>query len=197
MSPILQSRANASAIGYGAFSLAAAGDFESIATTTLSTATATVTFNSIPSTYKHLQIRAMARTDATGGTTQNLNMTINNDTSASYSFHQLSGGGSSAGAYGENVNRTNCVQVVHITTSSATSGIFGVGIIDILDYTDTNKYHTVRTLRGQEQNNTDGTIALQSYLHTSTTAISRLDFFASVGNLVQYSHFALYGIKGA
>lgn len=171
--------------------------YESIATVTVGAGgSSTVTFSSIPSTYKHLQIRAIARTSATGGTTQNLNMTINNDTSASYSFHQLLGNGSSASAYGENVNRTNCVQVLHITTNSATSGIFGAGIIDLLDYTNTNKNHTVRVLRGQEQNNTDGGIALQSYLHTSTTAISRLDFFAGSGNLVQYSQFALYGIKG-
>lgn len=177
--------------------LAAPNSYESIATYTVgSGGSSTITFNSIPSTYKHLQVRAIARTSATGGTTQNLNMTINNDTSTSYSFHQLLGNGSSASAYGENVNRTNCVQILHITTDSAASGIFGAGIVDILDYTNTNKYHTVRTLRGQDQNNSDGGIALQSYLHTSTTAISRLDFFAGSGNLVQYSSFALYGIKG-
>lgn len=198
--PLISTLANASARGYGMFGGAAVtllSDYESIATYVVgSGGTSTVTFSSIPNTYKHLQVRAIARTSATGGTTQNLNMTINNDTSSSYSFHQLLGNGSSASSYGENVNRTNCVQILHITTDSATSGIFGAGIIDLLDYTNT-KYHTVRTLRGQEQNNTDGGIALQSYLHTSTTAISRLDFFAGSGNITQYSHFALYGLKGA
>jgi len=41
-------------------------DFESIATTTLSTNTASVTFSSIPATYTHLQIRATARVVGTG-----------------------------------------------------------------------------------------------------------------------------------
>ena len=177
---------------------AAAGDFESIATTTVgSGGTSTITFSSIPATYKHLQVRGIGRTDATGGSTQNLNMTINNDTGANYTFHQLNGDGASVGSYGEALGRTNCVQVIHITGSSSGASIFGAGIIDILDYTDTNKYRTVRSLRGQAQNNTDGSLALHSYLYAgSTSAISRLDFFASVGNLVEYTQIALYGIKG-
>jgi hypothetical protein len=171
--------------------------YESIATTTVGAGgTSTVTFSSIPSTYKHLQIRAIARTSATGGTTQNFNMTINNDTSTAYSFHQLLGDGTSASSYGENVNRSNCVQILHIPTNSSASNIFGAGIIDILDYTNTNKNRTVKSLRGQDQNNSDGGIALHSYLYTGTTAINRLDFFAGSGNLVQYSQIALYGIKG-
>jgi len=174
-----------------------AGDFESIATATLSTNTASVTFSSIPATYTHLQIRAIARTSATGGTTQNFNMTINNDTSTAYSYHQLVGNGSTAGAYGENVGRSNCVQVLHIPTNSSASSIFGAGIIDILDYTNTNKNRTVRSLRGQDQNNSDGGIALHSYLYTGTTAINRLDFFAGSGDLVQYTQIALYGIRSA
>jgi len=173
------------------------GQFESIATVSVgSGGSSTVSFTSIPSTYKHLQIRAIARTSGgSGGTTQNLNMTINNDTSTAYSFHQFSGANTSAGAYGESVGRTNAVQVLHIPTVSSTSNIFGAGIIDILDYTNTNKTRTIRTFRGVEQNITDSSIALSSYLYTSTTAVSRLDFFASVGNIVEYSHIALYGIK--
>ena len=171
--------------------------FESIQTVTVgSGGAATISFTSIPATYTHLQIRGIGRTDASG-TSQNLNMTINNDTSSAYSLHQLDGDGASASAYGENVNRTNCAQVIQITASSAAASIFGTGIIDILDYTNTNKKRTVRSLRGQDQNNSDGGLSFKSYLYTSTTAISRLDFFSGSGNLVQYSQLALYGIKGA
>ena len=170
--------------------------FESIATSTLSTATASITFSSIPATYTHLQIRCIARTNGTG-TSQNLNMTINNDQNASYSLHQFSADGTSASAYGESVGRTNCVQVVHITGSSSGASIFGAGIIDILDYTNTNKNRTVKTLRGQVQNASDQSVGINTYLYTSTTAISRLDFSAGSGNLVQYTQIALYGIKGS
>ena len=171
--------------------------YSPIATTTvIGTSTNSVSFSSIPSTYTDLQVRIMARNAATGGTTQNLNMTINNDSGANYTFHQLEGSGSSVNAYGEGFGRTNCVQVVHIPTSTAASSIFGVGIIDIIDYTNTNKLRTVRSLRGQEQNGS-GSIGLHSYLYNSTTAISRLDFVGGGGDIVEYSSFALYGIKGA
>ena len=57
MSPILQSRANASAIGYGAFSVAAAGDFESIATVSVgSGGAAEIEFTSIGTDWTHKQI---------------------------------------------------------------------------------------------------------------------------------------------
>ena len=171
--------------------------YESISTVTVGSNVSSITFSSIPATYTHLQVRIMARNAATGGTTQNLNMTINNDSGGNYTFHQLNSDGSSVGAYGEGLGRTNCVQVVHIPTSAAASSIFGVGIIDIIDYTNTNKLRTIKSLRGQDQNNTDGSVALHSYMYNSTTAVSRLDFSGSGGDIVQYSSFALYGVKGA
>lgn len=197
--------AAANATGNGVFSSASASatpidptSYESIATYAVgSGGVSSVSFTSIPDTYKHLQVRAIVRTTYTSGTTHNLNMTINNDTGANYSFHQLQGNGSAMNSYGENVNRTNCVQVLHMTTDASTSGMFGTAIIDILDYANTNKKRTVRSYKGQDQNNSDGTVGLHSYLYNSTTAISRLDFIPAVGNLTQYSHIALYGIKGA
>jgi hypothetical protein len=177
---------------------AAPNSYESIATVTVgSGGAATISFTSIPDTYTHLQVRGIVRNDAGGGNTQNLNMTINNDTSSAYSLHQLDGDGASASSYGENVNRSNCAQVIQLTTSTAGANIFGTGIIDILDYTNTNKKRTIRSLRGQDQNNSDGGLSFKSYLYTSTTAISRLDFISNGGNLVQYSQLALYGIKGS
>ena len=194
MSPILESIGSVKGFGWGAF--AAGGSFESIQTITVgATSAATISFTSIPATYTHLQIRGIARTDASG-TSQNLNMTINNDTSSAYGLHQLSGDGTTASAYGENVNRSNCVQVIQITANSSAASIFGTGIIDILDYTNTNKNRTVKTLRGQDQNGVDQAVGINTYLYTSTTAINRLDFFSGSGNLVQYSQLALYGIKG-
>jgi len=69
MSPILQSLANGSARGYGAFgAAAAAASYESIASVTPSGSSSSVTFSSIPSTYTSLQLRVNARGTANGGT---------------------------------------------------------------------------------------------------------------------------------
>lgn len=69
--------------------------------------------------------------------------------------------------------------------------------MDILDYTSTNKNKTMRTLQGMDSNG-GGTISLHSGLYYGTTnAVTSIKLYAaSGGNLNQYSHFALYGIKG-
>jgi hypothetical protein len=170
-----------------------ASSYESIATFTLASS-GTVTFSSIPSTYSSLQLRYIARSARTGATTDELAIRLNSDSGANYARHRLSGDGATASATGQ----ASQVEISYsqVSTADSTASIFGAGIIDILDYTNTNKNRTVKSLRGQEQNNTDSGIALHSYLYTGTTAINRLDFFAGSGNLVQYSQIALYGIKG-
>ena len=195
MSPILQSRANASAIGYGAFSVAIAGDFQSIASQTVGSGGASsVSFTSIPNTYAHLQIRVLTRNTSSGN--GNFNMVINNDTTTNYTFHSLEADGASAGAYGEGKVRTEAIQVGVQATASNSSSIYGVTIIDILDYANTNKYKSTRCLSGFDANGS-GLLRFNSHLWNSTSAIDRLDFSNTTGNFVQYTNIAIYGIKGA
>jgi hypothetical protein len=172
-----------------------AGDFESIATVSVgSGGAASISFTSIPSTYTHLQVRVLSRNSSSGN--NNCNMTINNDTTTNYSWHNLSGNGSSASAYGEGKVRDNCIQIIYSATANQTASVFSVGVIDILDYTNVNKNKTVRTLCGFD-NNGSGDVRLVSHCWFSTTAINRLDFSNSSGNFVEYTQVALYGIKVA
>jgi hypothetical protein len=173
------------------------GGYDSLATVIVpSGGLSSIVFAGIPTGYKHLQLRVMARSSATGGTTQNLDMRINDDSSTSYTFHQIQGNGSAAGAYGEGTGtRTACIQVVHVTTSTAASNIFGSGIIDILDYSSINKNKTVRTFMGQEQNNSDGVVFLNSMLWTKSVPITKLEFYQGANNLSQNTKIALYGVK--
>jgi hypothetical protein len=67
--------------------------------------------------------------------------------------------------------------------------------MDILDYANTNKYKTTRTLIGRDRNGA-GIMLFHSGLYQSTNAITSLKFFPSTGNFAQYTQFALYGIKG-
>jgi hypothetical protein len=164
--------------------------YESIQTVSLGSATSTVTFSSIPSTYKHLQIRWTAN-QATSATM--LNIKVNSDTSSStYAIHSLNGNGASVGA-----NNAAPVQYIRQLRSggiSATANIFSAGIIDILDYTDTNKYKTFRMIGGTDKNGS-GTVEFESGLWMNTSAITQLDLFAT-NNLNQYTTFELYGIRG-
>jgi hypothetical protein len=169
--------------------------YDSIATATVgSGGAANVEFTSIPSTYTHLQIRALGRTDraATGDW---ISIQFNGTTSSSYALHELVGDGSSASAgFNSSVTAT---AVQRFAGANATASVFGVFVLDILDYTNTNKNTTIRGLGGTD-NNGSGIVSLTSGLFNSTNAITSIKFFPGAGsNFAQYSSFALFGIKGA
>jgi hypothetical protein len=152
---------------------------------------ASVTFSSIPGTYKHLQIRFLSRdvSSASYFTVQ-----FNGDTSASnYTWHTLKGDGASATAGGATTG-TFPGAVIDQAAGAGTS-IFSAGIVDILDYANTSKNTTVRSFVGFDANGS-GAINPQSSLWLNTAAITSITFIYNGGfNVDQYSSFALYGIK--
>jgi hypothetical protein len=169
--------------------------YESIETVTVGGGgSPTVTFSSIPATYTHLQIRAIARTDrASEGDA--LGMQFNGDTATNYSRHQLNGDGSTASA--DAGTSTAYMQINRFTGATANTSVFGVMVADVFDYANTNKYKTVRTLGGYD-NNGSGLITLNSGNWRNTAAVTSITLYSiNSANLVQYSSFALYGIKGA
>jgi len=170
-----------------------AGGYDSIATTTVGAGGAsTVTFSSIPSTYTHLQIRALTR-DSRVATNSDATIRFNGDTAANYNAHNFSADGTTiyAGAY---VSSTN-INIGNQPGSSATSNIFGGSVIDILDYANTNKFKTVRCITSYDTNG-GGWVNIGSGTWRSTSAITSITFTPLVSPYVQYSSFALYGIKG-
>lgn len=166
------------------------GAYDALSTVSLSTATASVTFSGIPSGYKHLQIRGIARTTRSA-TADGLRFEFNGDTSTNYYSHSLYGAGSSLGAYAS----ANKIESWVVGGNTAGSNIFGAFVTDILDYSNVSKNTTVRTITGMD-NNGDGQIALNSGLWINTNAISSIRLFSdSAANFMTYSSFALYGVK--
>jgi len=177
----------------GGFAAPAIGDFESIQTVTVGTATSTMTFTSIPATFTHLQIRGMLNGTASG-TFGNARMGFNSDSGANYSSHNMYGYASATGAQSEVSGNRMYYQVY--TSLASTSSYVGVTVIDILDYANTNKYKTVRSLNGIEFN-TDGSLRFASGNWRNTAAITSIEFVIDSGNFNVGSTLALYGIKGA
>jgi hypothetical protein len=166
--------------------------YESIQTFTVgSGGQTTISFTAIPATFKHLQVRALSR--ITSATEINLAVRFNSDTGTNYTGHFLYGDGSTAGAgnLGPSIAPPFAIRTGN---STFTSGVFGGAVMDILDYANTNKYKTVRTLSGVD-NNGSGSVFLVSDLWMSTSAITQVDITTSA-SIAQYSSFALYGIKG-
>ena len=166
--------------------------YESIATVSVgSGGAANIEFTSIPSTYKHLQIRYIARDTQTATFVTSPTASFNGDTGNNYTTHYLYGNGSTVSA-GPNVGTNEFAWILH-TGANATSGNFAAGILDILDYASTSKYKTVRALTGGD-NNGSGELYFNSGLWLNTAAITSIKINASV-NYAQYTQFALYGIK--
>ena len=173
---------------------AAPTSYESIATTTVgSGGTATITFSSIPATYTHLQIRGIGRSTTANTGVDNVYVTVNSDSGANYARHHIIGNGTTASASA--ASSTNQAVLGDIARNNNTSGMFGAFVIDILDYANTNKYKTVRSILGYEQNTSDGGVNLNSGNWRSTSAITSIKLYPASGNFNQYSSFALYGVK--
>ena len=174
-------------------SIANATSYESIATTTVgSGGAATVTFSSIPATYTHLQLRWIARSDRAAAQ-DFVDIRLNSDTGANYAAHLLYGDGATASATAY-VSNTS-VGVIFMPGSTATASVFGVGVMDILDYTNTNKNTTTRVLGGADINGS-GRIVLGSGVWMNTAAVTTLTIITdNASTFSQYSSFALYGIK--
>jgi hypothetical protein len=187
--------AGASSRAYGLQAGGLLGDFESIATITVTGATqADIEFTSIPQTYRHLQIRYIGR-DNSATTDKNVELQFNSDTGSNYSQHGMySNNTSTPGGFG-NLNQTN-ILAGRVTGASSTANIFGCCVVDILDYTNTNKYKTTRTLTSNDQNGS-GYVFFESGNWRSTSAITSIKLKPADGNSwVTNSTFALYGIKG-
>jgi hypothetical protein len=157
----------------------------------------TISFTSIPSTYKHLQLRWIGRASQ-ANTGLGVYMRINGNTGSNYARHWLRGNGSAASS-GAAVSATQ-IDIGGVPGSSSPSSIFGAGIIDILDYTNTNKNKTIRSLQGTNQNTTadDNVFFASGFMFANTNAVTQIDVIAdsSSPGFVQYSQFALYGIRG-
>ena len=168
-----------------------AGAYFPLGEFTLSSTQSSVTFSNIPQTYKHLEIRSNAKDTAQASGSFNLRARFNSDSSGSYTFHRLYGNGSSA------VSDSGTAQTSTLVGNVAANGytnVFGAGVCQILDYTSTNKYKTVRALHGADVNGTGGYIFFTSGLWLSTSAITSITLITDATALATNSHFALYGV---
>lgn len=172
---------------------APSASYESIATVTVGAGGASsISFSSIVGTYSHLQVRATVRGSTGGNVNENLLIKFNGATTNYYQGHRLAGDGASAFATASAT--TSSAYAGYVAGSGAASNVFGVTVVDILDYSNTNKNKTVRAIGGVDHNGS-GLVLLGSALWINTAAITSIEMYNFGGNLAQYSSFALYGIK--
>jgi hypothetical protein len=199
MSPLLTTLAGDALNAYG-FTRDAPGDieaFEHIATLNGTGSSSTITFSSIPQTFKHLQVRYVTKDDGNSTVPRPLDVRYNGQLST-YRSHILTGTGSTL--YSET---TTAMTIGYTPVLTGASNAFAAGIFDILDYADTNKTATFRNFSGYTNGSsgdsypqTISQVAMTSGMRTTTTAITSLTFVTGWGNFVTQARFSLYGIKG-
>jgi len=164
--------------------------YESIATVTPSGAD--VTFSSIPSTFKHLQIRGIGKTTRNDASVDSMYLRFNGDTGSSYNVHTFTG--NSGSVQSSSYPGTTIWGTWAMTDAQSQANTFTPFIIDIFDYSNVNKFKTTKSFSGTERG-TSGEVGMYTGLWRNTSAINSIRLFAE-GNYVAGSSFALYGIRG-
>lgn len=172
---------------------ASTSSYESIATFNATGSETTFTFSSIPSTYQHLQLRALFQ--RTTSTQLDVGIRLNSDTGSNYSQHSLSGDGSAVAAAGA---ANNSYVAIGVGPGGGTGNYFGASIVDIHDYAVTTKNKTIRSFNGADTNNAGiSAIRLLSGAWYNTSAVNAITIYTFGDAMNTGTTFALYGIKGA
>jgi hypothetical protein len=149
---------------------------------------ASVTFSSIPGTYRDLYVVISCTGPAAAGVTY---LNINGDSGTNYNYQFLSSDGSIARAssfYSQNQFQMNAWGNVDSTTPDAV-------IIHFMDYAQTDKHKSVIWRDGINSSASSSEIQVGRY--ASTSAITSITFkHGSSSTYNTGSTFALYGVVG-
>jgi len=177
-----------SAKGYGFGSLVAPSistSYVSLGSVNLASNQTSVTFSSIPATYKHLQVRLFQRKSSGGNDA--MFMHLNGDfTNGNYAYYAFLGDGTSG------------VQSIvdNPGIGSTRSNGWNTTVITIPDYASTAKVKSYQSLSGSSSQ-TESCIFYVGSVWDNTAAINAIRFTVGDGNpFITGSTFALYGIKG-
>lgn len=165
--------------------------YEAIATQTLSTATAIITFSSIPQTYTDLVLKVSAQSS---GAWDIIAIRMNGITSG-YSMTYLQGDGSAA--LSGRATSEIALRGGHIPPSS--SSTYSSDTYNFMNYSYSTTYKTVLTRADSIQTASQGfNTQARVHLLQNTSAISTITIQTYNGsNLTSGSTFTLYGIKAA
>lgn len=162
--------------------MAAGVTYNTIATTTLTSASADINFTSIPSTYTDL---VLVIDGTSSGANINYGVRFNSDAASNYSSRRFYGDGSSK-ASDELFNMGNSIIANMDGTQSSV-------VINFMNYSSTNTYKTFLA-----RSNSTGYVWVNVGLWRSTAAINAIQYVTTTGYQMQAGTTAtLYGIAAA
>ena len=164
-----------------------------IASTTVESPVASVSFSSIPQGYTDLQLVVSSRNN-TAGAVSDMYMTFNGSGGTAYSERTLFGNGS-ATASESFTGQAYFPRAGYSTGTAFTTGAFSSSHYYIPNYTgSTNKSMSIDTTT--EDNGTGSYIAMMACLWANTSAITSMTLtpYGGVGGFSTNSTFTLYGV---
>lgn len=165
--------------------------YEPIATTTLGSDQASISFSSLGA-YTDIRIVSVVRSSRSS-LSDTYSMRLNSDTGSNYSWTFVRGDGSAASSFrAANVTGLGIGEVI---AANQTSGIFNVVTTDLMNYTNTTTNKTVISRSSVSAN-----YGAEAWISTwrNTAAVTSIGlYFANGSNLLTGSTFTLYGIKAA
>ena len=165
-----------------------------IASQVLSASAASVTFSSIPQTYKTLVLKVSARADGTGAGGENIGLRLNGTTTAYYDRALYGTGSSVASASNSNTNTALVYQ--YADGGALTANTFASTDILIPNYTS-SAYKALSSESVTENNATGALQAMAADLWQNTAAVTSITLYLLTAgiNFVAGSSFYLYGIS--
>lgn len=175
-----------------------AGAMVLISDQTVSTPGATVTFSSIPGTFKHLQLYVTAASSSASGQTTDLQGVFNTDTTSGHyalGIMILSGTTVSGAQNGS----TGFAYMGTLANANDPANFPGTSIVNILNYAGTTFLKTALTQNAAMNNASfssgNMTVFTSNGTWNSTAAITQIDLHPAAGNFTTGSRFTLYGIN--
>lgn len=155
--------------------------------------TGTVTFSSIPATYRDLMVIIRGR-GTTAATSVAALLTFNNDTGANYDKERLTAsGGTTVSAAG--TAAATSIDLGGIAAANSTADVADAIRVEVFDYRGTTFQKAVHTQNSVKTGTatTNFVANVQSGWWRSTAAINRVDIVLNAGNFVSGSVVSLYG----
>lgn len=174
--------------------MAAGATYEPIATTTLGSDTASVTFSSVSGSYTDLVLVCSYAVTSSGNTGL---MRVGNgsaDTGSNYSDIVIYGNGTSSASQ-RDTNKT-FFYLIEAGNVGLTVGNTNT-IVNLMNYANTSVYKTVLFRGNSSAATTFPAVEAQAGLWRSTSAINFIYLYTSGGNFSSGSTFTLYGIAAA
>ena len=170
--------------------------YDALATVTLASSASTVTFAGIPSGYKHLEIRGIAR-GTRNGTYDRVDFRFNGDSGSNYSRHLILSdwGVNTPGSY--SYTNQNILVAAYVAGATTVANTFGGFVVSVMDYASTTKYKTTRAIGGATNNGSGSYVSMTSGAYMSLNPINSITVgpIEEGSNLAAYSTIALYGVK--